>query len=397
MNIKAHAHYTAFAKWLHWLVAGLILAQYLLMELAERAEHAGLTVKQLGIVANHKSIGITILLFAFARVGFRLISPAPALPNSMPGWQIKASHASHVLLYVFLFALPITGWLMSSASAYTVSWFNWLTLPDLIVADKANADWLKVVHERLSDALVILAAVHIVAALKHHIIDKDSVLTRMLSKGSLAAGLLVLVMSIGLFGGFKSDNKMLGSKEPVITNEANSTISKVELKQSVLPLWQIDYANSHIKFTGEQAGAPFTGQWQQWQGALQFSADDLEQSVFNVSVDIGSVESNDDERDETILSADFFDVLKFPNAEFQAQNFSSIDNGFVASGQLTIKEINQPATLRFTVEQSGGEITLIGKATLERHKWNIGIGDWADPTWVGSNVEVDVLVTAVVQ
>ncbi len=396
MTEKTTSHstpnYTPIAKWLHWLVAALILAQYLLIELAERADHAEQTVRQLGIIANHKSIGMTILLLALVRLFYRLRHPAPALPAAMPRWQIYASHASHFLLYGFLFALPISGWLMSSASAYTVSWFNLFALPDLIAANESNADLLSTIHERLSDALALIAMVHIAAALKHHLIDKDTVLVRMTSAESISAFFVVGIASVLTFGGVQYSHKRTPSQTAKTTPTSASETNA--LSKSTLPIWQIDHAKSHIKFTGEQAGAPFTGTWQQWNGQLQFDKAKLNESRFDVEVDITSVESNDDERDETILSADFFDAITFPKARFQAQDFTTRDSRYLANGQLIIKNISQPVTLEFTLEHSGKQVRLVGSATLERHVWNIGIGDWADPTWVGSEVKVEVLVIA---
>lgn len=403
MSDSANPHYTPLAKWLHWLIAALIVVQYLLIELAERAEHASQIVKQLGLIANHKSVGITILLIALVRLIYRVSSQQPALPKSMPSWQIKASNFSHTLLYLLLFSLPITGWLMSSASAYTVSWFNLFALPDFINPDEQAADLLATIHTRLADALMVIAALHIGAAIKHHFIDKDTVLIRMLSKGSLALAIMALVVSLIFLGGLRPN-------KPIHQNQASTSATSIPKApevsqakdskgietQSDLPIWDIDYSKSHIKFTGEQAGAPFTGTWQQWEGKLQFNADNLEQSTFDVSIDISSVFSNDEERDSTMKSSEFFDVLQFPKARFQASDFIATAHGFTARGLLTIKSLSHPTELDFTIQQNAQKITLTGEATLERHQWNIGTGDWADPTWVGSTVDVDIVVEAFV-
>ena len=135
--------YRTPAKILHWLVAGLIIAQYILAELAEAAEDRVEILNQLAVLANHKSIGITILALAIVRIVLRFKSPPPALPATMPKWQVWGSHLSHILLYGFLFALPLSGWLMSSAKAYSVSWFNLVVLPDLIAPSEA---WAKAMH-----------------------------------------------------------------------------------------------------------------------------------------------------------------------------------------------------------------------------------------------------------
>ncbi|GAA6136285.1 YceI family protein [Arenicella sp. 4NH20-0111] len=396
------AGYRPLAKTLHWLVAGLILVQYILIELAESAEHAGSVVKQLGLIANHKSVGITILILAILRLSYRLFRRPPELPSTMPAWQKNISHASHGLLYFTLFSLPITGWLMSSANAYSVSWFNLVPLPDLIVASESKADTLQWVHESLANFLAILAAIHIGAALKHHLIDRDSVLSRMLSRTSVGVFLIATVLSLLFLGNWGSAPtiKATSSVNPSTKAEA----SNADPSLSNLPIWNVDYQNSHVKFIGQQAGAPFTGEWKVWAATLQFDDNNLAESRFVVDINIGSVSSNDSERDGYILSDDFFDASQFPNATFSAfefvtdpnaeQNSNTSDRVYIANGNLRIKNISHPVKLNFTITSKNKEISLIGSATLNRHQWNIGMGDWSDPTWVGSEVMVDILVKA---
>jgi cytochrome b561 len=178
------ARYGHVAQGLHWLIAALIIVQYVLAELAEEAgalrkSDPSAAMEQLMLMARHKSFGITIMALAILRLGWRLANPPPPLPETMQRWQVVAARATHWLFYVLLFALPITGWLSSSAANYPVSWFGLVQLPDLVGIDKALAHDLEEVHEFLFNGLVVLAAVHILAALKHQFIDKDNLLARM--------------------------------------------------------------------------------------------------------------------------------------------------------------------------------------------------------------------------
>jgi polyisoprenoid-binding protein YceI len=212
----------------------------------------------------------------------------------------------------------------------------------------------------------------------------------------------VTILALLLFGGLKQTQK----NGPLVRVSPSSVTegAKEPLAPSQLATWKIDYQNSHVKFTGQQAGAPFTGEWKAWNGELQFDEQNLNDSRFLVKVDINSVFSNDTERDDYIKSADFFDVLTFPEAIFSAQEFNLQINSnsstltdekkFVATGTLQIKDTQHPVQLTFTTEVIDNNIRLEGKASLDRHKWNIGVGDWSDPTWVGSNVSIDVLVNA---
>ena len=175
------------AQWLHWIIAALVVTQFVLGQLAEATDAP---VRQLALLANHKSVGITVLLLAVLRLCWRAGSTQPVLPVRMPPWQVYASKITHWLLYGLIFALPISGWLMSSASAYSVSWFNLVELPDLVSPNEALKDVLISVHHLLATTLFLVASVHLLAAIKHHFVDHDDVLKRMLStaNGSASTG-----------------------------------------------------------------------------------------------------------------------------------------------------------------------------------------------------------------
>ena len=96
------------------------------------------------------------------------------------GWQRRAAEATHVLLYLLMLVVPLSGWLMSSAKGFQTVWFGVLPLPDLVGKDKALGDLLQEVHEVLNFTLAGLVLAHLGAALKHHFIDRDDVLARML-------------------------------------------------------------------------------------------------------------------------------------------------------------------------------------------------------------------------
>jgi polyisoprenoid-binding protein YceI len=104
--------------------------------------------------------------------------------------------------------------------------------------------------------------------------------------------------------------------------------------------------------------------------------------------------SNDKERDDYIRSGDFFNVAHFPKATFRAAQFARTEQGFTATGQLTMKGLTDQSVLTFTVENRDGKKILTGTAPIDRLAWNIGTGDWTDTSWVGQNVLVNVRVVA---
>lgn len=171
-----NTRYTFTAKALHWLMAlGLTGAFALGFYMADLP----LSPAKLQLYSWHKWAGVTLLALVLLRLLWRITHTPPALPAGMPGWQIKASDASHIALYALMLAAPVSGWLMSSAEGFTVVWFGVLALPDLVPKDKALADTLKSLHSVLNYSMLALVCLHVAAALKHQFVDKDGVLGRM--------------------------------------------------------------------------------------------------------------------------------------------------------------------------------------------------------------------------
>jgi cytochrome b561 len=169
--------YSAVAQLFHWVIAALIVAQFVL---ASIADDLPLGVHKLALLARHKSFGMTVLMLAILRLLWRLANPPPALPSGMTRLERVAARGTHIAFYVLLFAQPITGWMMSSAKNYSVSWFGLFTWPNLIGKSDKAFDLLRTTHHTLSDVLFVIAVLHILAALKHHFWNRDDVLLRML-------------------------------------------------------------------------------------------------------------------------------------------------------------------------------------------------------------------------
>jgi cytochrome b561 len=176
-NQSSPGRYGAVAQGLHWIIAALIVTQF---TLAWMADDLPLGMHKLALLARHKSFGMTVLMLALLRLVWRLFNRPPELPPGMSKVEKFLAKGTHVLLYTLIFAMPLSGWLMSSAKNYSVSWFGRFTWPNLIAPDERAFDLLKTVHETLSWLLFAVVMLHILAALKHHFWNKDDVLTRML-------------------------------------------------------------------------------------------------------------------------------------------------------------------------------------------------------------------------
>lgn len=162
---------------LHWLIALLIFAGW---GLGAYMTELRLSPEKLKLYSWHKWIGISVLLLACARAAWRVTHPAPPANPAHPRWQRRAAAFTHAALYALMFALPLSGWLFSSASGYPVKYLGVLPLPDLVGKDKALADTLEAVHELLASALALLVGLHALAALQHHLFHRDDTLARML-------------------------------------------------------------------------------------------------------------------------------------------------------------------------------------------------------------------------
>ncbi|MHB1215743.1 MAG: cytochrome b [Thiobacillus sp.] len=168
--------YSTPAIVLHWLVALLIFAGF---PLGLYMVDLPLSPDKLKLYSYHKWIGVSVFLLVAIRLGWRLTHTPPALPDGIAAWQRCASAVTHGLLYGLMIAIPLSGWLMSSAKGFQTVWFGVLPLPDLIGKDKALGEVLADVHVALNYTMLALVILHVGAAFKHHFIERQPFLQRM--------------------------------------------------------------------------------------------------------------------------------------------------------------------------------------------------------------------------
>jgi cytochrome b561 len=169
--------YTRTAVSLHWIIFILVCCGWALGQYMTGLQFSP---QKLRYVSWHKWLGVTVFSAALVRLAWRLYRPAPPLPMTMTVLQRRAATAMHGFLYALLLVIPVTGWLFSSASGVPTVYLGLLQLPDLLNKDKALADGLKQVHAALNWTLLVFVSGHALFALKHHFIDRDNVLVRMI-------------------------------------------------------------------------------------------------------------------------------------------------------------------------------------------------------------------------
>ncbi len=170
--------YSRGAVILHWLIAVLIVLNFVLAASAEDLPKA----EAAGIMANHKAVGVSVLLLTLVRIVWRFARPAPPLVESLKTWETAVAKVTHWLFYFLMLAIPVAGWGLHSAATggKPVSVFGIFNMPALPVAhNKATAEMFYEAHEITATLMFLLFFLHVAAALKHQFFDKDGTMRRM--------------------------------------------------------------------------------------------------------------------------------------------------------------------------------------------------------------------------
>lgn len=177
MLIKNTRHrFGIMAISLHWIMAFLLIG---LVCMGLYMSDLPVSAQKLKLYRWHKEFGLLALMLVIVRLTWRLTNITPSLGH-LPKWEALGARAAHYAFYFFMFAQPISGWLLTSAAGLAPSFFGLVVFPNLIAADKAHRLFFAGVHEWLGYALIATFCVHVGAALKHYFIDKDDILQRMI-------------------------------------------------------------------------------------------------------------------------------------------------------------------------------------------------------------------------
>ena len=356
----------ALARLFHWVIVLMLIGQFIMAELAEDLP---LGMEKIALLARHKSVGITILLLAVLRLGWRALNPTPRAPTGAR-WEHALARGAHVALYGLLFAMPLSGWMMSSAKNYPVSWFNVLPLPNLVPVSESIYEFMHETHELLATTLIVIAAAHVLGALRHHFIKRDDVLKRMLWAATGASLLL---------------GASAAPTEAATTPAAGPT--------GATQSWRFQPTGSTLTFVFEQAGAATEGRFGQFNATLLQPIEATARGTLSVTVDLASLATGDTQRDTLLRGADLFDVAKHPKAEFKVAALAPAQHGRVMlDGMLTLRGVSKrlriAATLQPDVTARPRTVILQGETTLNRLDFGIGQGEWKSTEWVANAVKV---------
>lgn len=198
-------YYGSVAKSFHWIIAILIIGLLAVGMIMHEMDPSPLKFKIYGL---HKATGITVLALAFLRLSWRMFTPRVEAMSSHEKWERVLAKVAHLLLCAAMFVMPLSGWVMSSAGGHPVMFFGLFEVPPIVGANKELGRLASEVHEISAYALIGLIALHILGAIKHHVLDEDSTLQRMTSKklgkisGILIAVLAFCGLAVAVFASF---------------------------------------------------------------------------------------------------------------------------------------------------------------------------------------------------
>lgn len=393
--------YHILSKLLHWVTAILILTLIALGFYMSGLDYSEDKIKLYGL---HKSFGLLVLMLGIVRVTWHLIVKKPKSLPTHKKWEKGLSHAVHALLYLCIFIIPLSGWIMSSAGDFAVHFFG-IPIPDIVAKNKELFETSGEVHEILALLVLTLAGLHFLGAAKHHIIDRDETLARMTcSKLGLAKGLIICALAGLLFLppvffvakdilSEEKEKESAATEEVVESNnvagDASPTIT------STAPRWNIVPQDNTLTFTAVQSGAEFSGHFGKVGGDIFFDAQDLTQSKAQITIDIAPITTGSDDRDAQAIQPDWFDATTFPVAIFETTSFEKTgENTFTANGNLTLRGVTKPVNLPFTLltKEEEGKIfaNMTAQISLKRTDFGVGQGQWQSTDTIGDEVKLSI-------
>lgn len=350
------------AKLLHWLIAVLVL---ILVGIGLGMTRLSLPLDvKFGLYQLHKSLGFVVGALMALRLGWRLTHPAPSLPLTMPALERAVAHLAHVLIYALLFLLPVTGWLLVSSASFAVATrlFGVIPVPHLpqladlpIELRRPYEDLFKSMHHLFAYALIALVIAHVLAALRHHFVLQDDVLTRMLPGARSRAPALLAGLALG------------------------TALALGGARAADAPAWTVDPAASKIAFEASAGGQAITGAVGAYKAMIRFDPADPASTDVSIEMDAHSISTGNSQVDQALASADWFDADGHPTVTFAAKSAKKTGEGtYELDGTLTIKGTAKPVTLSFLLTLDGDIAKAQGTATVSRLDFGLGSGIAAD-------------------
>jgi cytochrome b561/polyisoprenoid-binding protein YceI len=418
--------YATGAIILHWLIALAIVAQVsLAWRFGDDHSPTGFALTQL-----HKSIGITVLLLSFIRLGWRLINPPPPEPPGLATWEKVASQIVHWAFYAIMIGMPLTGWLMVSASKTQIPTLlygviPWPNIPGIAdLAPHAKHMWRNVGstgHSLLAWSFYGLFVLHVAGALKHQVFDRDTPILPRMAPGAVPGRwweprlVLIALAVLGAFAFSQLVNPPHPASGPPPAEAApaqpflpetpaasttGAAVATPTAPAAAAPVatgpvaWKVAPGSS-LNFQTSWSGDAVQGRFNSWKADILFSPDALAKSKVTVTIDMTSAKTGDEQRDASLPSGDWFDAATHPKAVFTATSFEKTGEGaYVAHGALDMRGVKKPIDLPFKLKIVGDKAQMSGEASLDRTLFGVGQGEFTATDQVPAKVTIRVQLNA---
>jgi cytochrome b561 len=303
----------------------------------------------------HKSMGVTVLMLMLLRVGWRFFVKPPPLPPTMPAWEKLAAQGTHFVLYVLLLTLPLSGWALVSVASLkiptvlygVVPWPHIPGLLELSAETKRGIEpFIKNAHATMGWGLLILVVLHIAAALRHSLILKDGVMSRMLPRFLRSShGGVLLFLSFFAFA-----PQLVQAQE-----------------------WSVNKSKSSVTFEANAGGQVVKGKFGEYQFEIFFDPDEPKDADIKAAINLNSVSTGQTQVDQALVGAEWFDAGSDPAAGLRAKTAKlNDDDTYELVADLKIKGITKRITIPFTLHVQDGEARAHAEFTINRLDFKIG-------------------------
>ena len=366
--------YHGVAIGLHWLIAVIIIGMLAVGKFMTSLDESDSL--RFELTQWHKSFGVVVLMLILLRVVWRITHRPPPLPGHLKSWEVLAAGLTHVFLYALMLMIPVSGWIMVSASPLelpTVIFdsIHWPHLPpfDSITNKEQVTEIFADIHDIAATLLILLLLAHIGAALRHRFQLRDGVMERMSPKakhGAWVSGFRGITISVVLV-----------------------TVALIVYGYSSSHSVPLGAGKSQVSFNFEVQGNVSEGQFTESSVDLLLNADHPAGSKLQATVNTATVTTGNSQIDSTLRGSDWFDIENHPQASFESTSLvTSGENSYSVSGILQIKGVSRELAFPLTLSNEQYKRFASGQFTVNRLDFNLGTNSQPTDGTVAYSVEV---------
>jgi len=391
--------YGLISKWLHWLVAIMVLCLVPLGLYMTSLEDSPFKFEIYGL---HKSFGTLVLAFMALRLIWRGVNDNPKLPKKYSAINAAFVKLVYILFYICLFVMPLSGWLMSSAGQHSYSFFGLFDMPEISGKNKALFELSRDVHEITAAIIVAVISLHVISIAKYKTIRR---ILPVKHGGALSYVVLTIVFMIStlsllvLLTGDERDNgheTEISTQAPVHSHDHNHDHNYANIGDSSVKdvtKWVVNSSKSNIGFSAMVSGKIFTGEFNDFSGIVFFDPENPSSGRGVIKVKTSSVRSSDKEIDGYIVMRPWLFSESFPESILKINRFSGENGSYIAHGEIKLRGVTMKVEVPFIYSQGKDDHGNImsdiqAEFSINRLEFGVGQGVWAEEKTASHKVDI---------